>query len=74
MNIYLIKIIIITIISCLIYYVFTKNNRKKTITEWMNLSGGARNKLFFRENIKTMERKKALIYNIRKEYLKLKKK
>ena len=74
MNIYIINIIIITVISCLIYYVLNKTKRKKNIIEWMNLSSGARNKLFFKENIKTMKRKKALIDKIRKEYFKLKQK
>ncbi len=49
---------------------FSSSN-KMTIIDWMKMSNHARNSLDISDRIKSMERKKKLLKNIRNEYKKV---
>ncbi len=74
MGSFLITIIFIIFLFILFYKFRIKisKNKKANIASWMNMSRSERDKVFFQDNIRIRDRKKALINEIRKEYKKIK--
>ena len=80
MDIFFLFILLILIIPCsyLFYKRLTKLisrslKRKIRMSEWMDMSPDERTNIAFKDNQRTMERKRELLKSIRAEYKKIKK-